>query len=108
VPIDYEAFGDLGGICTMKDGRKPVSGGKEAGDLSVHLHLLPLFESDDSGSAEEMDELVGEGYVELTDREAGFDGDQACGEVDFGEALVWSATADGDIPDVTEQRVEQV
>ncbi len=108
MPIDYEAFGDLGGVCTMQDGRKLMPWGKQPGNLGVHGHLLVLFVPDDGGSAEEVEELVYESHVPLTRSEARLEGDQACSEVDFSDALIRIAMADGDVPDMTEQRVQQL
>lgn len=108
MPIDYEAFGDLGGVGTMQDGREAVPGGKQAGDFGVHVGLFVGFEANAGGAAEQVHELVRECDMELTGREAGLKGDEAGGEVHFSEAHIRDATADRDVRHVTEQRVEQV
>lgn len=108
MPINHEAFGDLGGVCTLQDDRKSVPGGKEPGDLSVYGDLFAFLAAYERGPAEQVKELVRECDVELADAEAGSDGDESGGEVDFSEADIGDATADGDVLRVTEQCVQQV
>jgi len=108
VPIDYEAFGNLGGVGTMQDGRQLMPGDKQPRDFCVHRHLFLLLSAYQGGAAEKVEQFVRERYVRLAESQAVSEGDESGGEVDFGEPNVGEATADGDVLRVTEQCVEQV
>jgi len=108
VPIDYEAFGNLGGVGALQDDRKLVPWRKQPGDFGVDGDLFVDLEADAGRAAEQVLELVCECDVQLAGSEAVSEGDEPGGEVDFGEPGVGKATADGDVLRVTEQCVEQV
>ncbi|MFJ5984210.1 hypothetical protein [Lentzea sp. NPDC092896] len=108
MPIDHEAFGDLGGVCTMQDGRKLVPWSKEAGNLVVHSRFFEVLAAYAGRAAEQVDELVHERNVELAGTQAVLDGDEVRGEVDFSESHIGDATADRDFLRVTKQRVKQL
>jgi hypothetical protein len=108
VPIDDEVVGDLGGVDASQDGRELVPWSEEADDLGVHEGFLLCLVTDDGGSTQQVYEFVCECYVHLSWAEAGPQGDEAGGEVDFGDADVRCATADRDVRRVTEERVEEL
>lgn len=74
----------------------------------MHEVFLVCLVADLGRSAQQVDQFVREGGVQLAGGEAGPQGDQAGGEIHFGESHIGDATAQCDVLRVTEQHVEQL
>jgi len=103
VPIEYEAFGDLGGICSVQDDREQVSGSKQLCDCAVHEVFFGGLRAALGWATKYVDQLVCEGDVEFTWVEVRLEGDHPRDEVDFRKTPEGNAMPEGQFRNMTER-----